>query len=372
MKEEIQGAGAAADGEAVVQEEIAVRAPGEPTLEHEPPAKLQEAHRAREEESGPEQQQPSRVPRIGTGKVVIAARRLSLWYGQVIGINDISLDICQGVVGLLGPNGAGKSTLFKVLTGQLRPSTGTASVLGEPVWRNAKIYDRIGFVPEQDAFYEDMSGREFVTYLTRLQGFSRQDAEGLAAEALQKVDMADRADRPIREYSKGMRQRIKIAQALAHRPRVLFLDEPLTGTDPVGRRAIIDLIGALGDEGHTVVVSSHVLHEVEQMTRTILLINKGRVLAEGDVGQIRDMIDAHPHTIFVDCDDPRRFAALMAPYGDVVSITFLERGLQIATRDPDACYSRIPALALDHGIALRGMTSPDNNLMAIFRYLIES
>ena len=314
--------------------------------------------------------QAASVPRIGRGEPVIVARRLSLWYGPVIGINNISLDLGQGVIGLLGPNGAGKSTLMKCLTGQLRPKTGGVHLFGQPIWNNAKAFARVGLVPEQDAFYEGMSGFEFVTYLTRLQGFERGRAGELAMDAIREVSLEDRCHDAIRTYSKGMRQRIKIAQALAHDPDVLFMDEPLAGTDPVGRRHIIDLITRFGERGKTVLVSSHVLHEIEQMTQDIVLINKGRVVADGNVYRIREMIDAHPHTILIDVDRPREFAALMAPFDDVVSISFEERGIQIATRAPDACYDRIPKLVLEHGFELRGMASPDNNLMAVFRYLV--
>ncbi|MFU8805543.1 MAG: ABC transporter ATP-binding protein [Bradymonadaceae bacterium] len=310
------------------------------------------------------------IAKLGGADVVIAARRLSYWYGQVIGINDISIDIGQGVIGLLGPNGAGKSTLFKVLTGQLRPRTGTVNIFGRKVWNNPQVFSEIGFVPEQDAFYEEMTGRDFVIYLTRLQGFSKEDAAKLAEEAIETVSLADQAHRRIQEYSKGMRQRIKIAQALAHKPRVLFLDEPLSGTDPVGRRHIIDLIKKLGDAGTCVLVSSHILHEVEQMTTDILLINKGRILADGNVFRIREMIDEHPHTIFVGCDRPRELAGALTTYEDVLRVEFVEGGFKIATGNPDACYARIPQIALDNGIRLQRMTSPDNNLTAVFQYLV--
>ncbi|QDG52491.1 ABC transporter ATP-binding protein [Persicimonas caeni] len=311
------------------------------------------------------------IARVGGDPVVISARRLSLWYGQVIGVNDISLDIGPGVTGLLGPNGAGKSTLMKILSGQLRPSTGAARMFGEPIWNNSKIFSRVGLVPEQDAFYEEMTGKEFVTYLTRLQGYSPAEADKMADETIELVGMTESKDRPIEEYSKGMRQRIKLAQAISHDPDVLFLDEPLTGTDPVGRHKMIELVNHLGDEGKTVLVSSHVLHEVEQMTRDILLINKGRVLAEGNIYKIRELIDEHPHTIFIDCDAPRKFAAMLTEYDDIVRVEFTDKGFQVATRDPDSCYPRIPRLAREHGIELRGYMSPDNNLMSVFEYLVK-
>ncbi len=311
------------------------------------------------------------IARVGGDPIVISVRRLSLWYGQVIGINDISLDIGPGVTGLLGPNGAGKSTLLKVLSGQLRPSTGSARMLGEPIWNNAALFSKVGLVPEQDAFYEEMSGKEFVTYLTRLQGYSAAEADKRADETIELAGMSEAKDRRIEEYSKGMRQRIKLAQAIAHDPDVLFLDEPLTGTDPVGRHKMIELVQHLGEQGKTVIVSSHVLHEVEQMTRDILLINKGRVLAEGNIYRIRELIDEHPHSIFIDCDAPRKFAAMLTEYDDVVSVEFADDGFRVATRDPDACYKRIPRLARDNDIVLNGFMSPDNNLMSVFEYLVK-
>lgn len=301
----------------------------------------------------------------------IQTRNLSRWYGQVIGINDISLEIQDGVTGLLGPNGAGKSTLMKVLTGQLKPSNGQARIFGEKIWNNPYVLSRIGLCPEQDAFYEDMSSFQFVTYLTRLHGFTTHEAEKIAHRTLEIVDLAERKMDPIRTYSKGMRQRTKLAQAIAHDPDILFLDEPLTGTDPIGRRRVIDLILEFGDRGKSVIVSSHVLHEVEAMTSNILLINKGRVIADGDVFKIRDMIDEHPHQIFIDADKPREFAKLLAGHRDVMSIQFDDDGIRVATKDPAACYKRIPKLALEHKIVVRRLTSPDNNLAAVFRYLTE-
>ncbi|MEM1347550.1 MAG: ABC transporter ATP-binding protein [Myxococcota bacterium] len=315
--------------------------------------------------------QPDDVPRVGRGEeTVIAIRNASVWYGPVIGINNISLDIGHGVIGLLGPNGAGKSTLLKAISGQLKLRTGGVRLLGRPVWNDATTFSNIGLVPEQDAFYEDMTGRQFVVYLTRLQGYAPRDAAALTDRAIELVALEDRQNDPIHTYSKGMRQRIKIAQALAHDPRVLFLDEPLAGTDPVGRRHIMDLIRQMGDEGKTVVVSSHILHEVESMTTTIVLINKGRVLADGDVHRIRAMIDEWPHTIFVDCHPARHFAALLIAHDDVLSVEVRHNGLAVTTSDPDSCYDRVVDVALEHHIELRGMSSPDNDLSAVFKYLV--
>ena len=313
-----------------------------------------------------------KIPHVGGEGAVISARRLSLWYGKVIGINDLTIDIGPGVLGLLGPNGAGKSTFLKVVTGQLRPTTGNVGIFGELIWNNRNVMSRIGFVPEQDSFYEEMTGHQFVTYLTRLQGFSKKDAQELAAVAIQTMSLSEKKDDKIRTYSKGMRQRIKIAQALAHNPDILFLDEPLAGTDPVGRRQIINLIRGFGEAGKTVIVSSHILHEVEQMTSSILLINKGRIVADGNIYKIRELIDEHPHSIRVGCENPRSFAAKLTAFDDVVSIHFSERGFEISTTDPDACYRRIPKIAVESGIQLHRMSSLDNNLTAVFDYLVNA
>ncbi len=312
------------------------------------------------------------IPHVGGEGAVISARRLSLWYGKVIGINDITIDIGPGVLGLLGPNGAGKSTFLKVVTGQLRPTTGNVGIFGELIWNNRNVMSRIGFVPEQDSFYEEMTGLQFVSYLTRLQGYSKTDAAELASIAIETVSLTDKKNDAIRTYSKGMRQRIKIAQALAHNPDILFLDEPLAGTDPVGRRHIINLIRGFGDAGKTVIVSSHILHEVEQMTSDILLINKGRIVADGNIYKIRNLIDEHPHSIRIGCAAPREFAAKLAAFDDVVSIQFSETGFEVSTSDPDACYNRIPKLAIESGIKLHRMSSMDNNLTAVFDYLVNT
>jgi ABC-2 type transport system ATP-binding protein len=216
-----------------------------------------------------------------------------------------------------------------------------------------------------------MTGLEFVRYLTRLQGYGQVQATKLAEEAIARVHLTEEKDRRINTYSKGMRQRIKIAQALAHKPKVVLLDEPLAGTDPVGRHRMIELIRSLGDEGATILVSSHILHEVEQMTDDIVLIHRGRLVADGNIFRIREMIDEHPHTIFVDCDDNRRLARELVGCEDIESIEFLPQGLRLQTSSPDACYARIPQILVEAEIEIRRMSSLDNNLTAVFNYLVQ-
>jgi ABC-2 type transport system ATP-binding protein len=296
---------------------------------------------------------------------------VSKWYGNVIGLNKLTLRIPAGVTGLLGPNGAGKSTLLQLATGQLRPSQGTVRVLGQNVWDNPALNRQIGLCPEQDAFYEWMTGLDFVRTCARLSGLSHKAASA-AESALARVGMTEHMNRAIRGYSKGMRQRTKIAQALVHGPRVLFLDEPLSGTDPVARRDLVDVIRGLGAAGCTVLVSSHVLHEVQALTPNIALLHRGRLVAEGHVRDIRDLIDQHPHRIVLVGDKPRALAARLAGCEDVVGIQFLEResGLLVETRQPDAFYSRLPMLSREDGLTLREVYSEDDNLEAVFKYLV--
>jgi ABC-2 type transport system ATP-binding protein len=303
---------------------------------------------------------------------VVSADHLSKWYGQVIALNDVTLTVSEGITGLLGPNGAGKSTFMKLITGQLRPSKGTVTVLGQPIWGNPDIYRRVGFCPEQDAFYERMTGLEWVTALLRLNGLDDADARGSAQRALEQVDLADAAHKKIGAYSKGMRQRVKLAQALAHDPELLILDEPLAGTDPIARRKTIRLIRDWGRSGKSVIVSSHVLHEIEAMTSNILLINQGRIVAEGDVHQIRDLMDGHPHTVHIRAEEPRALAREFLAADDVISLRFEEGALVVQTASADAFYTRLTALAASGELGgIEEVTSPDDNLQAVFEYLVK-
>ena len=304
---------------------------------------------------------------------LVVADHLSKWYGQVIGLNDVSVTVPSGITGLLGPNGAGKSTFMKLITGQLKPSKGTVTVLGEPIWQNPGLYHRIGFCPEQDAFYERMTGREWVTALVRLNGVTETEAASMAARAIADVELTEAADKKIGAYSKGMRQRIKMAQALVHDPELLILDEPLSGMDPIARRKAIRMIKEWGRAGKSVIVSSHILHEIESMTANILLINQGRILAEGNVHQIRDLIDEHPHTVHIKADETRALAREFLGHDDVLSLKFEEGAVVVQTGRPDAFYARLTELAASgaHG-AIHEVTSPDDNLQAVFQYLVKS
>jgi len=290
----------------------------------------------------------------------------------VIGVNKLTLSIGPGVTGLLGPNGAGKSTLLQLVTGQLRPSQGTVRVLGQTVWNNSALNRRIGLCPEQDAFYEWMTGWDFVHTCARLSGLSNAAAKAAAGRAIDAVGLTQAKGRAIGGYSRGMRQRIKLAQALVHEPDVLFLDEPLTGTDPLARRDLMDIIQRLGSQGKSVLVSSHVLHEVQSLTQNIVLLSRGRLVAEGNVRQIRELIDTHPHHIVLHASEARRLASRMLTWDDVEGVRVLDGGHRVVveTRAPDAFYGRLPGLYLDEGLVIDAVYSDDDNLEAVFKYLV--
>jgi ABC-2 type transport system ATP-binding protein len=303
---------------------------------------------------------------------VIEFRSVSKWYGNVIGVNKLTLRIPPGVTGLLGPNGAGKSTLLQLATGQLQPSQGEVLVLGQRVWNNPDLNRQLGLCPEQDAFYEWMTGWDFVYTCARLSGLSQPQARSVTERALEVVGMTEHKGRAVRGYSKGMRQRTKVAQALVHDPQVLFLDEPLSGTDPVARHDLSQVIHQLGQAGKSVLVSSHVLHEVQAMTPHIVLLNHGRLVAEGHVRQIRDLIDKYPHRIVLVCDDYRGLASRLVTFEDVEGLKVLhdQKGILVETHRPDAFYDRLPQLALTSGTPIRELYSDDDNLEAVFKYLV--
>jgi ABC-2 type transport system ATP-binding protein len=304
---------------------------------------------------------------------VLAAEHLSKWYGQVIGLNDVTVSVPPGITGLLGPNGAGKSTFMKLITGQLSPSKGQVTVLGERIWQNPALYFRVGFCPEQDAFYDRMTGVEWVSGLASLNGLSAAEARAAADRALAAVDLSDVAGKRIGAYSKGMRQRVKLAQAIVHDPELLILDEPLSGMDPIGRRKTIRMIRDWARQGRSIVVSSHILHEIESMTSNILLINNGRILAEGNVHQIRDLIDEHPHTVYIRASDPRRLAREFLASADVLSMRFEPGALVVETGKPDEFYAALTDLVATGACGVvEELSSPDDNLQAVFKYLVKN
>jgi ABC-2 type transport system ATP-binding protein len=300
---------------------------------------------------------------------IARAVRCSKWYGPVLGVSDVSWQLGAGVVGLLGPNGAGKSTLMKLMAGLLRPSRGTLTVLGGEPFADPAVRRRIGYSPEHESTYDHLTAHELVTSLAHLAGVPRKDARATAAAALEAMGLARATHRRVKGFSKGMRQRTKLAATLAHDPDLLILDEPLTGVDPEARIEIVERIRGLADAGKTIIVSSHVLYEIESLTSDIVVMHRGQILAEGNIYEIRKLIDRHPHRIRVECDRPRELAAAIAATDHLVRLAFERGAVVIETSDPDRCYDELAAAVLDRGLELRSMTSPDNNLGAVFEYL---
>ncbi len=299
----------------------------------------------------------------------IQALGLSKWYGNVAGLLDVDLTVTGGVVGLLGPNGAGKTTFLRLVTGQLRPSTGSLTLFGKDPWSHPSVLTRLGYCPEHDGLWEELSGRAFVRFAAELAGMSRGQACRAADEAIEAVTMTKAADRALKTYSKGMRQRIKLAQAIVADPDLIILDEPLTGCDPVVRANIISLVRDLGSKGKTVLVSSHILHEVETMTDQVVLLYKGHVLATGDVDSLRELIEDHPHKIEIRCSDPRGLAAALVREESVRGLEVQQGQLVVETDQPDSCYPAIAKALLSSDMDIEGLLSPDEDLEAVFRYL---
>jgi ABC-2 type transport system ATP-binding protein len=303
---------------------------------------------------------------------VIELIQLSKWYGEVIGLNNVTAEIGPGITGLLGPNGAGKSTLMGLVMGQLRPSKGAICVFGESPWDNPRVLSRIGYCPEGDPFWSNLTGYQFVVFLAKVSGLGAGAARRAAAQAIERTGMMPHSERAIRGYSKGMRQRIKIAQALAHSPELLILDEPFTGADPIARHDLTNLFRELTAQGVSILVSSHVLHEVEALTRQILMIDHGRIVAQGDVQAVRRTLLDRPHAIRVRVDQPRRLASELAGWEMVTGVSVPQPDTVLfETRSPEAAYERLTSFILDDGLTVWEIAAADENLEAVFGYLTQ-
>ena len=313
----------------------------------------------------------SDLPGLVTGDdATIRVDGVSKWYGDIVAVSDVSFGVAPGVTALLGPNGAGKSTVLKMVSGLVAPSTGTVTINGNGARGHADAYRDLGLVAEAEEVYPFLTGFEFVRLNAVLQNM--RDPETATRRALSLVEMQDAAGRPIGGYSKGMRQRIKVAAALVHDPSVLLLDEPLNGMDPLQRNRLIDLLIRLGAAGKTVLVSSHVLGEVERFAQNILVIINGKLAAAGDYRTIRERIDRHDHVVRIVADDPRRLAAALVGE-DMVRLVRFDQGqrLTMETNDVRRCYRMIPKLAQAHGVRLLGLTPGDESLESVFAYLNE-
>ena len=300
----------------------------------------------------------------------IELRNVTRWYGNVVALNDVSMTIGPGITGLLGPNGAGKTTLLNLMAGFLEPSRGELTVGGVPSWRNPDIYRTVGLVPERDSVYAFLTGEEFVRSTASLHQLA--DPPAAARRAIAIADMAQAQDRKISTYSKGMRQRIKVAAALVHDPQVLLLDEPFNGMDPRQRLHMMDLLTKLGAEGRTILLSSHILEEVEQLADTIQVIVSGRLAASGDFRAIRRLMTSRPHVFLVRSSDDRRLGSALIGRPAVTGVELTGGGLQVRASDFGAFSRELAGLARDQDIRLRELLPEDESLESVFAYLVES
>ncbi|MEU0136780.1 ABC transporter ATP-binding protein [Streptomyces sp. NPDC006296] len=292
----------------------------------------------------------------------------SRWFGNVVAVNDVSMTVGPGVTGLLGPNGAGKSTLINMMAGFLAPSTGSVTLDGTRIWRNESVYRAIGIVPEREGMYDFLTGREFVVANAELHGLG----DAAAAKALATVEMEDAQDRKISTYSKGMRQRVKMASALVHDPSVLLLDEPFNGMDPRQRMQLMELLRRMGSEGRTVLFSSHILEEVEQLASHIEVIVAGRHAASGDFRKIRRLMTDRPHRYLVRSSDDRALAAALIadPSTAGIEVDVTEGALRIQAVDFGRFTTLLPEVARQHGIRLLTVSPSDESLESVFSYLV--
>jgi ABC-2 type transport system ATP-binding protein len=305
---------------------------------------------------------------VGQWGATIAVDRVSRWYGNVVAVNDVSFDVGPGITGLLGPNGAGKTTLLHMIAGLLAPSAGSVRVDGEATWRRPRMYRRVGLVPERENVYPYLSGREFVMLNARLHALA--DPVAAVDRALERVELTTDADRRVGTYSKGMRQRIKLAGALVHDPPVLVLDEPFNGMDPRQRLHMFELLRAMADEGRTVLLSSHILEEVERLADSVLVVYAGRLAASGDFRSIRKLMTDRPHGFSVRSSDDRRLGSLLLSEPCVFGVELRGDGLFVRTSDYGVFTRRLPAVAHAAGVRLVELRPTDDSLESVFAYLV--
>lgn len=310
--------------------------------------------------------------KTGEDHPVIQARGLARWYGQVIGLTDLTVDIPPGITGLLGPNGAGKSTLMRLLTGQIHPSAGKVWILGrQPAWE-PEVFAELGFCSEDDALYEDMSAIEMVTFLARCSGYDGSEARDRSRQALEKCGMGHALEKRCSTFSKGMRQRTRIAAALVHDPKLLLLDEPMTGLDPVGRRDVVGIIKRFAGEGGSVLFSSHILYEVEAVAQHVAIMNKGMLLAEGTLEEIQNDLSDYAFSLRIRCDDPRRLAKAVVDRGHVVGVSFSGKdAITISSESARSLSEEIAPIALDENIDVFELSCPNENLENLFQRLLK-
>jgi ABC-2 type transport system ATP-binding protein len=299
---------------------------------------------------------------------------VSKFYGEILGVNRVNLSIGSGITSLVGPNGAGKSTLMNLMTGLLRPTRGQIRVLGIPTDQPEQLFSKVGYCTQFDSFPRGLTGREFIRGFLLVHGFDRKKAEAATTNALEQVNLLDAGDRKVAAYSKGMRQRIRLAQAIAHRPTVLILDEPLNGLDPMVRAETIALFRKFAAEGLHLIISSHILHEVDMMSDRVVLVNNGYIVAEGNIHGVRDEVRDHPVQILIRCDQPAKLAAQVFAEDNVVEARLHNDrgGLFIRTRDADSFYLLLNRVVAEGEINVESVAPVDDDLSAVYGYLIGS
>jgi len=299
----------------------------------------------------------------------VTLRHASKWYGNVVAVNDITFELTPGVTGLLGPNGAGKTTLLHLMAGFLKPSSGTVEVDGQPSWKNPEVYRRIGIVPEREDVYPFLTGREFVRMNAVLQRLP--DPDDATERAVAAVELTRAADRRIGTYSKGMRQRIKVAGALAHDPAILLLDEPFNGMDPKQRLHMIDLLRADAERGRVIVFSTHILEELHHLAEQVLVVVSGRLAASGDFREIRRLMTDRPHTFTLRSTGDRALAAALMADDSVGAVELTDGRLVVRAADRGSFTVALPRIARDVGVGLRELIPADESLESVFSYLVE-
>jgi ABC-2 type transport system ATP-binding protein len=322
----------------------------------------------------------SELPAVQTAPATLSSERLivfedvSKFYGEILGVNRINLQIAPGITSLVGPNGSGKTTLMNLMTGLLRPSSGSISVLGISPNEPETLFQKLGYCSQFDSFPRGATAREFIGFYLRVHGYSRDETDTLTQAALERVSLLEAADRKVSSFSKGMRQRVRLAQSIAHDPSILVLDEPLNGLDPMARAEIIRLFRQLADAGMYVIISSHILHEVDMMSDNVVLIHNGYIVAEGDVHGVRDEIDEHPIQILIRCDRPQVLASRLFENEHTVEARLHDdrQGLFVKTRRPDDFYLLLNRVITDASLKVESVTPVDDDLNAVYQYLITS
>jgi ABC-2 type transport system ATP-binding protein len=303
---------------------------------------------------------------------LIIFENVSKFYGEILGVNRVNIQIAPGITSLVGPNGAGKSTLMNLMTGLLRPTRGSITLLGIPTDQPERLFRKVGYCTQFDSFPRGVTGREFVNSYLAVHGLTQKRANDLTQVALERVNLVEAADRKVAAYSKGMRQRIRLAQSIAHQPSVLILDEPLNGLDPMVRAETIALFRKLAAEGLHLIISSHILHEVDMMSDRVVLLNNGYIVAEGNIHGVRDEMEEHPMQILIRCDQPAKLAAYVFAQNHVVEARLHDdrRGLFVRTRDADRFYLLLNRAVSEGQVNVESVAPVDDDMSAVYQYLI--